>query len=272
MPRPDGPGRTRPVLGQAGEQRVFGERAHRAGAVDHRARRVRLVAVVEGDVDAGGLGRRRTAATVPGGGPAGPEPRPRRGGGRGDRRHPVPVHVPGAGVLGEEASLVVLRQPPPQLGGDGTEPVDRGSPVAGLATVLSTWACTAARSSSRSCVRVMPGGGGTGGVVGSTCGLRHGVVPRDRVEVRSGPVGARSRRRPSSGRCRPGAGRRRAARRVHGSATRRPDVGEPGRRPVGAGPGAGGEHDGAGAIVPRRPTRGATTNRSPRRSTPATLA
>ncbi len=61
---------------------------------------------------------------------------PARGGdgveaGVGRGRHPVPVHVPGAGVLGDEPALVGLGQSAPQLRGHRAEPVDGRAPVAG---------------------------------------------------------------------------------------------------------------------------------------------
>ena len=60
----------------------------------------------------------------------------------------------------------------------------RQSPV--LATVSSTCAVRVERSVSRSWVRVMPGGGGTGGVVGSTWGCGTASVRETTWMVRSG--------------------------------------------------------------------------------------
>ena len=60
----------------------------------------------------------------------------------------------------------------------------RQSPVA--STVVSTWAAMVDRSASRSWMRVTPGGGGTGGVVGSTCGCGTASVRETTCTVRSG--------------------------------------------------------------------------------------
>ncbi len=51
--------------------------------------------------------------------------------GRG-RRHPVPVHVPGARVVGEEGALVLVVESSPDLCGDRPEAVDGRTPVTGL--------------------------------------------------------------------------------------------------------------------------------------------
>ena len=225
MPRPDGPGRTRPVRVSAASSGSLAERADGAGAVDD-AGDGQLGAVGEGDVDAV-VGSRVADTTVPVWRIQRPDVVDVGETAGGDRRHPVAAHVPGAGVVGEEGTPVVVAQPPPELGGDGTQPVDGRAPVAGLGDgALDVGVARRARSSSRVCIRVMPGGGGTGGVVGSTVRPGTSVVPR-RPCAGCGRAGRRrSRRRPWSGRCRRGAGRRRAARRSTGRASR-PDAASP---------------------------------------------
>ena len=160
---------------------------------------------------------------------------------------------------------VVLAQPAPQLGGDGTQPVDRRAPVAGARRRCARRArCTVARASSRSWARVMPGGGGTGRGGGQHVRARHGVVPRDRVQVPSGPVGGD--RDVDHGQA--GADQQQvAARGLAG-----PRVGEPagrrrepGRCPVGAGPAPVASTTARATIEPAVvPSSRRTTNRSPR--------
>ena len=242
MPRPAGSGADEPGLGEAGQQRVGGDRADGAGAVHDRGD-PQVGAVVEGDLEGvvtgadGGDGA--AVALEPALGRDGVEPA--RGGGR----HPVPVHVPAAGVLGDEAALVGLREAAPELRGDGPQSVDRGAPVAGALDgrldvrgqrgpqgVEALGAGDARRRRHR-------------GSRGQHVGVGHGVGARDDVDGAVGPVGA--------------------DREVHHGQTRaehehvadlgdplRPRVGDEsvvvrqlGRRPAGAGPAAGRQHDGA---------------------------
>ena len=174
-------------LGQAGEQRVGRDGADRAGAVDHR-RDAQGRPVVEGDVEGGPVGAYGGEGAAVAHEPALRCDRVEAS--RGGRRHPVPVHVPRAGVLGDEASLVGLRQPSPQLGGDGTEPVDRGAPVAGARDGL-LHVCGQGRAEG---VEVL-GAGDAGrrrhrGRRGQHVGQRHRVGARDHVDGAVRPVGA----------------------------------------------------------------------------------
>ena len=124
----------------------------------------------------------------------------------------------------------------------------RQSPVS--STVRSTWASTTRCSSSSVPIRVMPGGGGTIGVVGIRCAAGTRSCRETVCRVRPGRSAAiatstmvrpvpTSRRSPSGSSS------------VQGSAT--VGTAEPGRCPVGARRGPGGEHDGAGDDrLPRR--------------------
>ena len=140
------------------------------------------------------------------------------------------ARVPGPRVVGEEGTPVVVGQPAPELGRDGAQPVDGGAPVAGLGD--GPLDVRHARPTRRSSRVVQPGDAGRRRH--GRCGRqhvvrRHGVVPR-RPSAACGPAGRpRSRRRPWSGRCRPGAGRRRGARRSTGRGADR-------RRPARRGP------------------------------------
>ena len=129
---PGGAGPDQPGPGERREERVVGRSAGRTRAVDD-AGDGQLGAVAEGDVDTvepvAVRGRRDDGAGV-----AHPATRVvdvRQAFGR-DGRHPVAVGVPGAGVVGEEGTAVVVGEPAPELGGDRTQPVDGGPPVTGL--------------------------------------------------------------------------------------------------------------------------------------------
>ncbi len=139
----------------------------------------------------------------------------------------------------------------------------RQSPVS--STVWSTCAVTAACSSSRVPIRVMPGGGGTAGVVGRRCTPGTRSCRDTECSVRSGRSAEMARSTmvrpvPTSSRSPSGSSW------VHGSPTRRGEPASvsgaqavPGREPV--------ARTTARATIDCPPER-RTTNRSPRRSMP----
>ena len=179
---PDEPG-----LGEPGHQRVGGDGADRAGAVDDGGD-AQLGAVVEGDVEgvvAGAHGGEGAAVALE---PAGVGDRvePARGGGR----HPVAVHVPAAGVLGDEAALVGVRQAAPQLGGHRPQAVDGRPPVAGR--LDGRVDVGGDRRPQR--VEVLDAGDAGrrrhGGSRGQHVGVRHRVGARDDVDRAVGAVRA----------------------------------------------------------------------------------
>jgi hypothetical protein len=182
-----GSGTDHPGLRQPGQQRVGGDGPDGTGAVDDRGDPQRR-AVVERHLERAGTGvdggERAAVPLEPARGGDGGEPACGRG------RHPVPVHVPRAGVLGDEPALVGLRQPAPQLRGDRSEAVDRGAPVAGRRDRLVD--VGGQRGAQRVEVRDARDAGrrrdrGSGG---QHVRLRQGVGARDDVDGAVGPVGA----------------------------------------------------------------------------------
>ena len=129
MPSPEGPGRTRPVCASEASSGSLASLPDGPGAV-HETRDVDPAAVGQRDLEAG---------PAPPGGPDRPGV-PDEAAGVGDRvqpacglrRHPVPVDLPRASEIVAEAALVVLAEALPQLRGHRTETVDRRAPVAGL--------------------------------------------------------------------------------------------------------------------------------------------
>ncbi len=146
----------------------------------------------------------------------------------------------------------------------------RQSPVS--ATVRSTWARTAARSSPRSCTRVIPGGGGTGGVVGSTCG--NGTASCRATEWstrpgRSAEIATSTIVRPVPTRSRSPSG----SWSVQGSSRRPEAASSSGAQSVPALAPVASTTARATIVAPLVvPSSRRTTSRSPRRSTPTTLA
>ena len=242
MPRPEGPGRTRPVRARPASSGLLASAAHGPGAVDDRVDRD-LYAVGQGDPDAtgdrGGVDHR---AGVPDE-PARVGERAEAVGGHG--WHPVAVDVPAPGVVRQEATLVVLVESLPQLGGDRAEAVDRRAPVAGL---LDDPAHVGPHDVAQLVERVGAGDarrGRHGGCGGHPVDLGHQVVPRDGVQrttrtvggdrdVHHGQAGADEEQVAVGQLGGPG---------VVDEAVR---VGQPGRCPVGSRTSAGGEHDGSG--------------------------
>ena len=159
------------------------------------------------------------------------------------RRHPVPVHVPGAGVVGEEGALVLVAEPAPELGGDRPEAVDGRAPVAGLGDgvrhVLVEDLAQLLQALDAGDAR----GRGNRRRRGQAVDVGEQVVARDRVQHPVGPVGGD--RDVDHGQA--GADEQQVAL----GQVLVPRVGdevaaEVGRRPVGARAGAGGQHHGAG--------------------------
>ena len=187
-----------------------------------------------------------------------------------DRGHPVAVHVPRRACSARKRRLSSSRQPCHSWAVTGRSPstAARQSPVS--STVCSTCAATAALQLVEGAwIRVMPGGGGTAGVVGSRCGSGTSVVARDRRAGAVGPVGGDG----EVDHRQAGADEQQvAARAAPGSTGRRPGAATP------ASSGGPSRCPAASRWPARRPgdstaRRGEpTTNRSPRRSMSATSA
>ncbi len=160
----------------------------------------------------------------------------------GDRWHPVPVHAPGAGVVGEEGSLVLLAEALPELRGDRPESVEGRAPVAGLGHRVVDVGVDRVLQLRERAQAGDARGRWHGRSGGQPVDLGHQVVPRDRVQGAAGPVGGDGE--VDHGQA--GADEQQVA----VGQLLRPRVGDqPGRgrdgcgRPVGAGSGAGREDD-----------------------------
>ena len=152
----------------------------------------------------------------------------------------------------------------------GRSPSIAGAPVAGLVDGAADVGVARRGAARRACaMRVMPGGGGTAGVVGTRCTSGTRSCRETVCSVRPGRSAAIAtstmvRPVPTSSRSPSGSS---LGPRVGDEAV---GVGQPGGRPVGARAGAGGEDDGAGDDRLRRRRGGPRTGRRGGRSRPRT--
>ena len=162
---------------------------------------------------------------------------------RGFRRHPVPTDLPVACVLLDEATLVLVTQALPQLRSHGPESVDRRSPVAGLLhgpldVRIDDALQLVERADAGDARRWRHQRGGWHPVRRG-----HEVVPRDRVQGPPRTVcGDRDIHHGESG----ADEQEVTVRQLVGPWVCDVATAEPGRCPVGARRGPGGEHDGTG--------------------------
>ena len=225
---------------QRGEQRVLDERADRTRAVD-QTRDLDLAAVGQRDLET----RPRPASRRDR--PGVPDEATGVGNGlqpaRGLGGHPVPPDLPRASVLLDEPALVVVTQALPQLCGHRPEAVDRRAPVAGLGNGHLD---VGVDDPVQLLERADPGDARRRGHQrGGRHPVRRGhqVVPRDRVQ---GPSRTVRRDRDVDHR-QPGADQQEVTvGQLVVPGVRHVGTADPGRCPVGARRGPGGEHDGAG--------------------------
>ena len=240
MPSPAGPGRTRPVCASEASS---GSLASVPTGPVQLTRPATLTWLPSVSVTSRPVPDRRADATVP----VCRTRRPASANGvqpaRGLGGHPVPRDLPRASVLLDEPALVVVTQALPQLRGHRPEAVDRRAPVAGLGdrpldVGVDDPVQLLERADPGDARRRRHQRGGRHPVRRG-----HQVVPRDRVQ--GPPRTVRSDRDVDHGQ--PGADQQEVTvGQLVVPGVRDIGTAEPGRRPVGARRGPGGEHDGAG--------------------------